>query len=269
MSHFDSFFQTEENEAIQSFLEKGYYRFQIKNLPLLNSLRHQLFSWSKELLTLMPDLEEAAFFDEVARFLPIERLNDFRLGLIQRLTATPEIRSWLYHMAREPLEWLVGNELAMQRALNLSIQLPRDDSSLLPLHSDVWSGNSPYEVVFWMPLVDCYATKSMYVLPRSISDRVLSDFSRYASMSAEGFYKALEKDMEWMDVPYGYGLIFTHSIIHGNRVNLEASSRWSMNTRFKSLLSPYGSKELGESFLPITIRPATRVGYEYKEPRLG
>ena len=53
----------------------------------------------------------------------------------------------------------------MQNSINLSIQFPGDDSSLLPVHSDVWSGDSPYEIVVWLPLVDCYKTKSMFLLP--------------------------------------------------------------------------------------------------------
>ena len=31
----------------------------------------------------------------------------------------------------------------------VSIQLPDDDSSLLPVHTDAWAGNSPFEVVDW------------------------------------------------------------------------------------------------------------------------
>ena len=54
----------------------------------------------------------------------------------------------------------------MQRKVNLSIQLPKDDSSLLPLHSDVWSGCSAYEVVLWIPLVNVSKTKSMFILPK-------------------------------------------------------------------------------------------------------
>ena len=40
---------------------------------------------------------------------------------------------------------MVGNELAMQNNINLSIQFPDDVSSLLPLHADTWSGDSPFE----------------------------------------------------------------------------------------------------------------------------
>ena len=53
----------------------------------------------------------------------------------------------------------------MQQRVNLSIQMPGDTSSLLPVHADTWSGDSPYEVVAWLPLVHCYGTKAMYLLP--------------------------------------------------------------------------------------------------------
>ena len=53
----------------------------------------------------------------------------------------------------------------MQRKINLSIQLPYDNSSLLPIHSDVWSGCSPF-VVLWVPLVDVYDSKSMFIFQK-------------------------------------------------------------------------------------------------------
>ena len=59
--------------------------------------------------------------------------------------------------------------VGLQKKVNLSIQLPKDDSSLLPVHSDVWQGDSPYELVLWIPLVNCAKTKSMYILPKQIN----------------------------------------------------------------------------------------------------
>jgi hypothetical protein len=53
--------------------------------------------------------------------------------------------------------------------------------------------------------------------------------------------------------------------MHGNRVNEEKTTRWTFNIRLKGLLTPYGVKELGESFLPVIVRPATRIGFEYEE----
>ena len=46
------------------------------------------------------------------------------------------------------LNKIIGNELVMQKNINLSIQLPKDESSLLPIHSDTWSGTLPLKVCY-------------------------------------------------------------------------------------------------------------------------
>ena len=45
--------------------------------------------------------------------------------------------------------------------------MPNDDSSLLPVHSDTWAGDSPFEIVVWLPLVDCKESQSMFILPKN------------------------------------------------------------------------------------------------------
>ena len=91
-------------------------------------------------------------------YVSVSQLNDFRLKMIGGINAIPEFRKNYFQVACPYLESLVGNELAMQLRINLSIQFPDDDSSLLPVHADTWSGDSPFEVVVWIPLVDCYST---------------------------------------------------------------------------------------------------------------
>ena len=54
--------------------------------------------------------------------------------------------------------------------------------------------------------------------------------------------------MEWLELKYGQVLIFDQSIPHGNVVNNEIETRWSMNCRFKGIFTPYGDKKLGEFF---------------------
>ncbi len=182
----------------------------------------------------------------------VDRLNDFRTDRIKVLNEIKGIRELYFLLAKDALYELVGNELVMQRNINLSIQLPNDDSSLLPIHADVLQGDSPYEVVLWVPLVDCYGTKSMF-------------FSR-KHPSIEG--KTLDQLYEecapyFVDCKYGEALIFSQNWLHGNRINETKETRWSLNCRFKSLFSPYADKKLGEFFEPIEIRPATKMGLSY------
>ena len=68
----------------------------------------------------------------------------------------------------------------------------------------------------------------------------------------------------FLTVDYGTILIFSQTLMHGNRVNQEPGTRWLMNCRFKSVLSPYFDKKLGEFFDSIAVRPATRMGMRYE-----
>ena len=256
-----AFFEKDEQAFIEGFLEKGYVIIPLAEKDRLDAIRKRMHARGLELLNgKKPSLAE--FFDHTEKFVSPEKLNGFRLGMIEHLNRDALLRPALFKMARRKIEWIVGNEIAMQRTINLSIQMPKDDSSLLPLHSDVWSGNSPYEIVLWLPLVDCYKTKSMYILPRPHSEKIFREFSKYKKFDAEKLYKEIKPKLIWLDVPYGSAVLFTHSILHGNRLNEEKTTRWTFNVRLKGALTPYGVKELGESFVPVTIRPATRIGFD-------
>lgn len=181
-----------------------------------------------------------------------EMLNKWRLELIKSLNTSPWSREAYYSLAKSALHELVGNELVMQRNINLSIQLPGDTSSLLPIHTDTLQGDSPYEVVLWVPLVDCYGSKSMFFSRKqpSIGGKTLEQL--YA-----------ECNPYFVDCKYGEALIFSPTYFHGNRVNETDETRWSLNCRFKSLFSPYADKKIGEFFEPVEIRAATKMGLRY------
>jgi len=188
------------------------------------------------------------------------------LYIYNNLNRSKNFREIYYKLAENYLSEICGNELCMQNKINLSIQLPKDDSSLLPIHTDVWSGNSPFEVVFWMPLVNCYKTKSMFIMTPEMNNFYFNNIKKFNS--AEKIFTHSKKNLKWLNIKYGQGLIFTQNILHGNVVNLEKSTRWSFNCRFKSVFSPYGNKKIGEFFMPIKLKPATIFGINYEEPKI-
>jgi sporadic carbohydrate cluster 2OG-Fe(II) oxygenase len=172
-----------------------------------------------------------------------------------------------FRLAKPYLEAIVGNELAMQQRINLSIQMPNDLSSLLSVHADTWSGDSPFEVVVWLPLVDCFGTKAMYLLPPVESAKFSDQFSQRGGSSSETIFDSIKNEVKWIEVKSGEVMLFDQSLPHGNRVNEESETRWSMNCRFKGVFTPYGDKKLGEFFEPITLRPASRRGMNYSLPK--
>lgn len=264
--YYQSFFQPDELALAERFIESGYVIVPVEDRSLLENIRNTIAELTAEYLKLKKPADADSFLNEIGSQTSLEKLNEMRLFVYHNLNSKPWARSSYFSLARRTLEILVGNELVMQKRINLSIQLPNDDSSLLPIHSDCWSGDSPFEAVLWLPLVDCYKTKSMFLLPPKKDVEFTKKFKEFASKSAEDLYKAIEPHLLWLEVPFGHALVFTHTLMHGNRINREPHTRWSMNCRFKSVFSPYWDKRLGEFFEPITIRALTRIGMEYGLP---
>ena len=265
MNRTPDFLEPGDKELEDEFLTNGFVIRPVEDINALEVIRKGVAQAAGTCLGVGPvELDE--FLNGVHEKVSSNDLNDFRLSVLEEINASAAMRPSYYSIARNLLSSLVGNELVMQLRLNLSIQLPRDDSSLLPIHADVWSGDSPYEVVVWLPLVDCYGSKSMFLLPPAATQLLHDRFSDYSHKSSEDLYRDFKSELRWIEIKYGDVLIFNQNLPHGNRINRESETRWSLNCRFKSVFSPYGDKKLGEFFAPITLRPASRIGMQYKYP---
>jgi len=255
-----------EKKLSKDFLENGYVIVDIKNKALLNHLRSSIASFIRAYLSLDSSVKTELLLNETSSFLNDIDLNKFRLHVLNKVNSEKWFRPAYYNLVEKHLSMLVGNELVMQKKVNLSIQLPNDSSSLLNLHADTWSGDSPYEIVCWLPLVDCYKTKSMYILPPSENEHFHENFASYSELSSEELFSKIENKVVWIEIPYGSALLFNQALPHGNRVNTEKHSRWSMNCRFKSVFSPYVTKKIGDFFEPISLKAVSQAGISYRLP---
>jgi sporadic carbohydrate cluster 2OG-Fe(II) oxygenase len=248
------------NNFQKTFLKDGYCIFDIKNKTKINYLKDFILECSKKVLKLKKfDL------DNSHKYISKSTLNRFRLSIINQLNKDNDFILNYFEISEDVLNQIIGNEIAMQNEISLSIQLPNDNSSLLPMHADTWSGNSPFEVVIWIPLVDVYKSKSMFILKNS----QLKKFNNYFhknKVSAKSAFKKFEKDFQFLKINFGQGLIFNQNLPHGNVLNKTRETRWSMNCRFKSLFSPYNFKKFGEVFKPVNIKPASLLGINYNYP---
>lgn len=260
------YLSAEEAELASTFLADGHVVLPVEDRAALDRLQAAIAGFASEYLKLdVPD-DPQSFLDQVHGGVDLKSLNALRLSVINSINNLPWVRDAYFSLVRRALETLVGNELAVQRRLNLSIQLPDDDSSLLHVHADVWDGDSPYEVVVWLPLVDCAGTKGMYLLPPGPGAGHAENMAQFDGANAEDLYKAIEADLVWPELPYGYVMVFSQNLMHGNRINQTGETRWSMNCRFKGLFTPYADKRLGEFFEPLNVKPASRLGMNYTLP---
>ena len=72
----------------------------------------------------------------------------------------------------------------------------------------------------------------------------------------------------WIKIKYGQILIFNQCLPHGNTLNKENETRWSLNCRFKNVFTPHSDKKIGEFFEPITLRAISELGLKYKLPKM-
>lgn len=254
-----------DNKDVKNYLNKGYI---IKNIKDIKSLDYIRKVFLKEIYKIFPRQknESAEYvFNNIHKRVKIKNLNEFRLKIFNNINKNEKFKISYYKLSKEFLDNIVGNELVMQSRVNLSIQMPEDSSSLLPIHADTWSGVSPFEVVVWLPLVNCYRTKTMYFLKKKNTKKI-NKILLNKTLNTDQIYKKIKKDVEWLELKYGQVLIFDQSIPHGNVVNNEKETRWSMNCRFKGIFTPYGDKKLGEFFEPVSLKPASLRGINYKHP---
>jgi sporadic carbohydrate cluster 2OG-Fe(II) oxygenase len=208
------------------------------------------------------------WLDNIHTVVSCDEVNELRVKVMAGLADDAQVRRWIFSIARPWLEALVGNELAMQLRPNLSVQLPGDADSALAIHADTWSGHSPFEAVVWIPLVDCWGTKSLYMVPPAVAEGLWERFAAGRGRSTSDLFDAVVDDVVWIEAAFGQVVVFDHSLPHGNQTNGETTTRWSLNCRFTGLFTPYGDKGLGDFFTPITMRPVTQgaLGYEWDAP---
>jgi hypothetical protein len=101
----NSFVRPEEQALADEFAANGYVVRPVDDREALDELRR--------------------FVAQAERVVPMEKLNEY-LSQDERRAVVP---AELFRFGRSIIETLVGNELAMQNRVNLSIQPPEDESS--------------------------------------------------------------------------------------------------------------------------------------------
>ena len=189
-------------KSIQKDFEKNGYVIIPGNKILIEKLRKVIFSIIKKnkKIKIGKDISEniTKILNNFHRLVKVKDLNSLRFNIYNKINSKSTFSEIFYKIAKDYLDELVGNELSMQKKINLSIQMPNDKDSLLDLHSDIYAGESPFQVVVWIPLVDAYDTKSMfYTEPKynKIMNRKLLNTDKFTTkkMYSKIFFEIFNK----------------------------------------------------------------------------
>ncbi|OUR93631.1 hypothetical protein A9Q84_19375 [Halobacteriovorax marinus] len=200
-------------------------------------------------------------FDNIHELVTPSEINDLRLKIISGLS-NKEVKDHIYSSLDDELNALIGSEIAIQKNINVNIQIPGCDQSLIPFHSDVLCGNSPYEVVVWIPFVNVYDTKSFFVYDLETSALIKEDIR--ANVSRSELEKKYLKKKKFIELKVGEALVFSPFLMHGNQVNEHSETRLSLNIRFKNYFSPYHDKKLLSYFEAYKLGTQTRLALNYE-----
>ena len=258
-----NFLSKKDTNEFNNFVNKGYLIRKAENKKSSDYVINTFVNVISKILK-----KKTINLNYLHKYLSISDLNEFRMELYYKVNSDKNIRLHYFKIGRDSLFNIVGNELMMQNKLNISIQLPNDDTSLLPIHSDAWQGNSPYEANLWVPLVNCYRTKSMFILDGKYRYNYFKNKKEFSKSSGK-IYELLKKKLIWLKINKGQFLLFDQTLPHGNIINVEKQTRISVNCRFKSIFSPYDNKKIAEYFSPISLRAMTEIANKFETPFLN
>ena len=101
-------------------------------------------------------------FHKLVKNLSDTDLNQKRVNVIQKISSDEKLVDLIYDSFFKDIDSMLGKDLLVQKTINLVIQTPKDLNPTIP-HRDA-PPNSYFELVIWIPLVDCKDTKSMYTV---------------------------------------------------------------------------------------------------------
>src|SRR5262249_14960076 len=149
--------------AGRAFVKDGFCKVDVAARSELDGVRSAFVSALRGSAPGEPGLDDETYLNRLHEFARLDTLNDARVRVIREQGGSEEVRRAVFRCVAPTLVQLIGPEIVMQRSVNIVTQMPGDTANLLHLHTDAWSGCSPYEVIAWIPLVNVYGSKSMYV----------------------------------------------------------------------------------------------------------
>jgi len=250
------------------FFSKGYAIVEATDRDCLDGLRLGIFKYLAEAFGLDVDQDPEECLNDFHSYLSglsATEVNSIRMDAIRKISGEIDFSEMIFRAFEGQLSGLLGPDVLAQKTCNIVIQPPGDPNPS-ELHRDA-PLNSPYEIVVWVPFVDCYETKTMYLLDTDATDAALG-FLGENPEDWDGFEAFCKQRAIRPRVPYGSALIFFTGLFHGSDINQEAETRVSVNIRYKNLFAPSGLKNQLQFFKLLRSSPLARLGAALEEREL-
>lgn len=214
---------------------------------------------------------EVSLFDNklssLHNFVDIQQINDLRLKIFNSINSELEWENLVLEICEDELTKKHGRDLLVQSKINLSIQMPKDQTSILPIHTDSSSADSPFQTNIWIPLTDAFETNSMFILDKNQTIDFANKVVNNGIKEFHGSNFQIRKE-DFVNLNFGQVLLFNPTILHGNVLNETNKTRVSLNLRVKSMFSPEpdfrnADRKFGTYYKILTISEETRFALDF------
>ena len=242
------------SKEIQSLVKKGYFRFKLKKKNFHIIQKILISSVKKKIINKKLDLEK------FHKLLNVSKLNKLRMNVFKEINKSEKFKKNTFLSAAKYIDKCVGTEICCSD-INLSIQYPKDETSLLEMHTDFFSSESLFQINLWIPFSKVSKTQSMFIIDPKSSVNILKKIKLDKKITFQSLQKKYKKNIKWIDLNLGEAILFSPNCLHGNVVNNEKNTRWSINVRYKNLFSPEGpinnEKRIGTFYKSFDVKGVT------------
>jgi sporadic carbohydrate cluster 2OG-Fe(II) oxygenase len=192
-------------------LKDGYSTISAYNMDPLIELRCKIYTLiCQEFGIEEGDIESSLnSFHKYTSSYNLGEFNKKRVNLIQRISAEVDVSNLIFSAFENSITDILGPDILAQKGCNLVLQPPLDPNPS-ELHRDT-PANSPYELVVWVPMVNAYATKAMYILSAEDTKKAFN-FLEKSPTEWEQFEKKCKSYSNIGEVEFGKALIFNASL---------------------------------------------------------
>jgi len=252
----------EIQESTKDLLTFGYVKLSYERKTEIDSIRSFLLRETNAYLHEQDSGERIYSLDQLHLGTKEKSLNDLRMHLITALNAKKNTNpSLLDNSILGHLKNILGHDLLIQKHVNLVLQRP-DDPDNSETHRD-YPGNSAFELVVWVPLVDCDEKMSLYLANLELSLSYARRLRQTKGKDWSQIKGEIEMKTNTVPVKYGEVLIFMTPLFHGSKINHSERTRVSLNFRVKALFSPAGNKDNYDFWNVYSLSPFTKACLEF------
>ena len=162
----------------KSLFEAGSQIIESSSIDKLNELRQNIFETIRSEFGIDEENPEIGLnsFHKLVNNIADTELNQKRVNIIQKISNDKKLVELIYESFEKDIEELLGKDILVQKTINLVIQTPNDLNPTIP-HRDA-PPNSYFELVIWIPLVNCKDTKSMYTVDLKTAKIALDELDK-------------------------------------------------------------------------------------------